>query len=430
VGLVVGGIAFGVAFFLARSLVSGLLGGGGIAESDWQEVVPQTGRVRILMPGNPKKEIKQVVNNTLESYIVTRDGGRVEFSVYVSQHPDHELQVVPWEQRFQLFLKGLLVAPSSQLKAEKALTLAGNTGREFIVEVPNKGIIVTRSYGVRQGGKNLFVNLSAAGPSFGPETPAVAKFFDSLQLEKEGAVQQEVPADLPEQLAKAPPGKRTVLISALRKQPDAARKAVPALAEVVKDLRDYLAASDAAELLAELGPAASEAGPALTAVLKTQHPRKLAPDNGNIRLHVAGALARINPKDDFARQVLRDCTKDSNTVVRIGAFSYLVLIDPAGNGADLEALVRIWRTDNLERENAANGLKKLGPLAAKAVPVLVEEVGGKNNELRRSAVEVLGRLGATARPALAALRALDQPGSPDDLRQAVQEACKRIEAGP
>ena len=125
-----------------------------------------------------------------------------------------------------------------------------------------------------------------------------------------------------------------------------------------------------------------------------------------------------------------DCTKDPNAAVRVEALGALVRLDPAGNAADLDELLRVWQTGTWERSNAADALKKLGPLAAKAVPVLTEAVRGQDDGRRRSAVEVLGALGPTARGALPALRALDGPRSPDDLRQAVREACRKIETAP
>jgi hypothetical protein len=422
IGLVAGAIAFAVAFFLVKGLVSGLFGGGAITDSDWQQIKPPGEKFQVLMPGSPRKETKQVGNTSLEQYIVERNRGRFAFVLIFGHLTDGEVRATPWQTRFQMALKGILGADAgSRLKAEKALTFDGHPGFEFLVEVPGKGNIVTHIYGIRQGGRNLYLYLAATGADYSPESPPVAKFFNSLQLEKES------PAALGGQLAAAPPPRRLEMIAELKKQGAAARQAVPQLAEVVKDTHDYMSSVAAAELLGDLGPAASAAVPTLTAVLKTQHPRKLGPDNGTLRLQLAAALARIDPKDTFAREVLRDCLKDSNAAVGISARYYLVKLDPAGNAADLDEIIHIWQTGGWERSNAAEALKKLGPLAAKAVPVLIEAVRSKDDQRRRSAVDVLGGLGPTAREALPALRALDAPPSPPDLREAVRAACKKIE---
>jgi hypothetical protein len=419
--LVVGAVAFGLAFFLARGLVTGLLGGGSISDADWQEVRPAGEKFRVLMPGNPRHESKKVANNTIEQYTVER-GGRITFMLLIAHLSDGEVRAMPWATRFQLGLKGMLSAEAgSRLKAEKTVTLAGNPGMEFIVEVPMKGVAVTRIYGLHQGGRNIYLTIGAAGPDYGPDSPPVAKFFNSLQLDRES------PDALGGQLASAPRGKRLELIAELKKQGKEASSATPALAAVVKDTQDYMAAMAAAEVLGEIGPAAAAAVPTLRAVLKTQHPRKLGPDNGNLRLQLAAALVRIDPKDALAREVLQDCKKDSNAVVGINARYYLLKLDPAGNAADLDELVRIWQNGTWERSNAAEALKKLGPLAAKAVPVLTEAVRGKDDPRRRSAIDILGALGPAAREALPALRALDAPPSPEDLRMAVREACRKIE---
>jgi HEAT repeat protein len=421
-GLVAGAIAFGVAFALSRGLVTNLLRGDKIADADWQEVAPPGEKFRILMPGSPRQEQKTAGTTSLQQYTVERDRGRISFVLLFGNLTDADLRAIPWERRFQLALQLMLGAEAgARLKSEKALTLDGHVGREFVVEIPKKGNALTRIYGVRQGGRNLYLTLIAAGPDYGPESPPVAKFFDSLRLEKES------PAQIGKQLAEAPAGKRVELVAELRKKGAAAQEAVPVLTEVVKDTRDYMACIAAAELLGDLGPAAAPAVPALAAVLKTQHPRKTAADNGNIRVQVAGALARIDPKDAFAREVLRDCTKDPNGSVRITAHYYLLKLDPAGNAADLDELIRIWQAGGWERDDAAKALGKLGPQAAKAVPVLIEAVGGKDDPRRRSAISLLGALGPSARDALPALRALDAPPSPEDLRQAVRDACKKIE---
>jgi hypothetical protein len=310
----------------------------------------------------------------------------------------------------------------ARLKEQKPLTLENNPGREFVIEVPGKGTLVAHVYGLRLGGGNVYLALMAAGPDYGPASPPVVKFFESLRLEHES------PADVAKQLATAPPGRKLELIADLKKRGPAAREALPTLTEIVKDTRDYMACMAAADVLGDLGPAAAPAAPALTAVLRANEVRKPGPDNGNLRLHLAAALVRIDPKDALARKILRDCTKDPNASVRVAALAGLVRLDPAGNAADLDEILGVWQHGTWERDDAARALKQLGPLAAKAVPVLTKALRGKLDPLRRSAVDVLGGLGPTARGALPALRALDAPPTPEDLRLAVREACKKIEA--
>jgi HEAT repeat protein len=81
-------------------------------------------------------------------------------------------------------------------------------------------------------------------------------------------------------------------------------------------------------------------------------------------------------------------------------------------------------------KNACYGVRQaLVLLGATAIPALTDALHSKDASRRREAAGVLGEMGATAAPAIPALRkALKDPNP--DVRQAVDEALKAISQAP
>jgi LSD1 subclass zinc finger protein len=184
-GIGVGAIAAGVAFFFARAAVTSLFGGGaGIADSEWRDFTPPGENFKILMPGTPGQETRAAPgNNPMNIYKVDRDRGRISFGVLVGHLTDQDIALTPWPARFQLGQKGMVAGvPGSRLKSEKAVTVDNNPGLEFVIEVPNQGTIVARILGVREATRHSYITLMAAGPNYQETSPEVRKFLGSFAV--------------------------------------------------------------------------------------------------------------------------------------------------------------------------------------------------------------------------------------------------------
>jgi hypothetical protein len=422
-----------VAAFAIRALMLGVLGGGGIADSDWKEFTPPAQGFRVVLPGNRRREAKAAGHNVATMYLVERDRGRVFFGVAYIQFTNDELQQLAWEERFESGLQGMCKElPGARVTSRKKITFEGNPGLEVVVDAPGKGTIVSRLYGIgdretRQRPKrvmpdrHLFVLLSAGGPDFTADAADVRRFLGSFQIVREPV------ASLFKKLPAARPQDKVDLLLDLIKYGPAAREAVPALIEVVNDTHDSLACAVAANRLRDLGPAAADAIPTLTKVLKSHHPRKDGPDKGQIRLRVAGAMAFIDRGSRFAREVIQDCTRDPEPVVRVWAHAYLIKLDPKAHAADLDEIVRAYQTRAANPSKIKQALVYLGPLASQAVPVLIEALRDPDREIKLSAIESLGAIGPQAREALPELQAVDVPGAAY-LRQMALLACWKIES--
>jgi len=250
------------------------------------------------------------------------------------------------------------------------------------------------------------------------------------------------------------PGLRVYAINALGGIGAEAKAAVPALAEALKDEKGFVGLA-AAEALGNIGPEAKAAVPALLEALK---------DRGRMRVAAAEALWRINKHpaavpalveaftddaDNYANwalcsigveakaaaPALAEALKDKNVDRRVEVAVTLWKInqDPAVIPVLVEALKdmkangylrmyvakALWRINkhpaaepalievlkdkdaNL-RSYAAEALWQINRNPA-AVPALVESLKGRDNWVGSAAARVLGRIGAEATVAEAAL---------------------------
>jgi hypothetical protein len=291
-----GAVAFAIAFFLVRAAVTALFGGGPIVDSDWRTFSPSGERFKILLPGEPRVQAQNVPGSgPINVYTVERSRGKVSFGVTVAHLTHRDLMNMPWAARFQGGKRGMLASePNAQFKRERSIMVDGNPGLEFVIDVPSKGTLVARIIGVPQAARNSFFILMAAGAGYNEGTPEVKKFFGSFEV-----IPEPVP-ELSASLQTANSGQKIAILNQLKKHGQKALEALPALEKVLENTADPEPGLAAAELLGDLGPAAAPAAPALMNLLKTQHPRKAGPDNGNLRLRLAGALTQIDPKNEFA----------------------------------------------------------------------------------------------------------------------------------
>jgi HEAT repeat protein len=181
--------------------------------------------------------------------------------------------------------------------------------------------------------------------------------------------------------------------------------------------------------LGRMGPAAKEASPALKAIAEGTGP--------DLRVWASAALARIGVEPAANTAVVVEALKDrspTGRVARLAALDALQLLGPAGKDALplLEELLRdrtpISRGEKMQlRQKAAEALSYLGAAAQPAVPKLADLLNDGAEDVRRTAVEALGRLGPEAVAAADRLRELAR--SDPALTRVALEALDRIEPG-
>jgi HEAT repeat protein len=203
----------------------------------------------------------------------------------------------------------------------------------------------------------------------------------------------------------------------------------------------------AAEALAQMGAAAKEAGPALG--------RLLGDPNIHVRRAAIRALHDVRPDAAATASLVMKAVDDPDPAVRLGALDVLAELgkgavpslvealrseknaywaclalgemgaDAAPATAELQRLLRAEPRVQVRRE-AAMVLGAIGPQAAPAVPLLIHTLSDRDQGLQIAAVFALGRIGAPAKKAEAALRKLITPNSPPLVRVLVVWALARV----
>jgi HEAT repeat protein len=206
-------------------------------------------------------------------------------------------------------------------------------------------------------------------------------------------------------------------IALTRLDPTRARDAdaVPLLADALDHLPSLRA-------LADIGPDARAAVPALVAALK--HKDKAVRDGARRALacigtpavpalidalkdnteNVAGLAAQtlgsILPRPKEALPALREALQ--HEACRAAAAAALARIDPGASAEVVSLLLAELKREDLTRQHAAlEALSRLGPAAQPTVPALTEIL--KDPALREAALEALGAIGPEARSAVPAI---------------------------
>jgi HEAT repeat protein len=212
-------------------------------------------------------------------------------------------------------------------------------------------------------------------------------------------------------------------IDTLGERNDVASQVIPILSKQLKD-RSAMVRAHAAHALGQLGPAARPAVAALAPLL--------ADPEVKVRRAAVRAWLRIGPDPQAATPLLSNVLKDADPAVRTGALEILATIGtpavpalvkalkqekvaywaclalaeigPAAAPA-VPALIEVLKTDTRPevRREAALALGAIGPAAAIAVPALIEALGDSEVTVAAGAAYALGRSGAQAKPAEAAL---------------------------
>jgi HEAT repeat protein len=174
-----------------------------------------------------------------------------------------------------------------------------------------------------------------------------------------------------------------------------ATEAVPALIGAMKDLSPDVRAA-AAFSLGNIGRVAYEAVPALSSALQDK--------NDRVREAAAGALVNMGPKSKPAVSALILALKDKEGGVRRSAAQALWRIGPDAKAA-VPALIEALRNkkDADSRWTFAQALGGIGAQAKEGVPALIEAMQDRDDFLRGWAISALGEIGPGAKQAVPAL---------------------------
>ncbi len=203
---------------------------------------------------------------------------------------------------------------------------------------------------------------------------------------------------------------RRLVVEVLGEIGAGAESAVPSLVELLGNVGDDLELQHEIFIaLASIGPKASSATSAMMKILKD-------PAAGDTRAGAAYVLARIGEKK--ALPVLLELIKGANSeaILRSSAWA-LVILDPKNAEiADLAMphLLKATSSDRpLVRKEALAAFGALGPVAAQALPSLIEHAAGDSDvSVRVQALHSLAKIQAPAADALpVAVASLESPDS-------------------
>jgi HEAT repeat protein len=154
-------------------------------------------------------------------------------------------------------------------------------------------------------------------------------------------------------------------------------------------------------------------------------------DSSGVRRAAVWALGQIGPAADSAVPGLLAALTDPNEAVRAVAAESLGQVAPfwRGSPAAAAALPGLLRLLNEEGPLAQPALSALELMGAAAVPALTEALKSDEPAVRAGAATALGRIGAPARPAVAALRGVleDEHGW---VRSAAAHAIRQMGEAP
>ncbi len=172
-------------------------------------------------------------------------------------------------------------------------------------------------------------------------------------------------------------------------------KDLPGLLAQLKSL-DPTTRAEAAEDIHTLGRKAKEALPALAELLKDAAPQ--------VRYAAAAAILRITPSDKTATDVLLEGLSSKDSAARHYAAAAAGFTQSAGAPFAAKLTELLKDSDASVRLTALESISMLGPVAGKAVPVLVGMLDDK--ALSIDVADALGRIGPAAAPALKKLTAM------------------------
>jgi hypothetical protein len=168
-------VAIGASFMLAGSGTSLIP----TAEADWQEFTSTDGNFAVLMPGSPtyEKKSQPTAMGPIDMHMFTIETRQNAYIVMYSDYPEMILKA-PADKVLDGGRDGAVANTKGKLVSDQSLSLDGFPGREFVIEIPGKGLMKLRAYLVRQ---RLF-QVMAVGTEEKIEHEDTARYLTSFRL--------------------------------------------------------------------------------------------------------------------------------------------------------------------------------------------------------------------------------------------------------
>ncbi len=173
----------------------------------------------------------------------------------------------------------------------------------------------------------------------------------------------------------------------------------------------------AAKVLGQMGPAARPAVPALLEALRDE--------DGQVSRAAAEALGKIRPGPD-AIPGLMACLKNPRPFTRMQAAESLGCIGPPAQEAVPALKEALEDKDVLMRLTTAEALYKITGSAQPYLPIVIPVLESQKGFIRARAAQVLTAMGPDAKDALPELRAALDKDLPSGVREDIQEAIEKI----
>jgi hypothetical protein len=152
---------------------------------NWKTVTSKEGRFTVAMPGTPAqtKKIVKTATGKLQVMMLVAEG-RLDstFVVSYTDYADADLKKGTIDRRLDQARDGAVDSSGGTLRSEKSIDLAGNRGREIVIESDGAVIVRMRIFLVQ---RRLYqVMVLGAGPIFAPKEKDAGIFLDSFRLIK------------------------------------------------------------------------------------------------------------------------------------------------------------------------------------------------------------------------------------------------------
>jgi hypothetical protein len=151
------------------------------AQLEWKEFAPKDGSFTVLFPGTPTEHKKTIMPpggavEVLLFEVAVSDGGK--FVVGYSEFPAASIKPGTEDKRLDNARDGAVASIKGTLVRQKNLLLGKYPGRELLIKMDGKTMVVMRLYAV----KNRLYQLGAIGSEGVVTSRDAEKFLTSFQL--------------------------------------------------------------------------------------------------------------------------------------------------------------------------------------------------------------------------------------------------------
>jgi hypothetical protein len=152
------------------------------AQLEWLEFGPKDGSFKVLLPGKPtehKKSIKQDGNKVeVLLFEVAAGPGSGKFVVGYSEFPEASIKPGTEDKRLDNARDGAVAGVKGKLLRQEMLFVHGHPGRELLIKIDDKSMVIMRLYAV----KNRLYQLVVVGSEELVTGRDAEKFLTSFKL--------------------------------------------------------------------------------------------------------------------------------------------------------------------------------------------------------------------------------------------------------